>query len=235
MALKWKINASDVYDFMGMIVTSGSNDLFAPRERKPGYSYDWPDENGIQYDLSQVNFKARTVKLAFWILADSEFNFRQNYQKVKHLLESPGYFTIYNEEVREKMNVFCSTINKFERKTPLLQEENPDRKQYAAYMEVTLNEVTDVPDVITMKAIQQIDRVGDYFIDAGVGSPDIDPACFSSSGLPITYRSSNNSVATIVNGKIKIIKVGSATITATQPGNEFFYPANPLDIALRVF
>lgn len=235
MALKWKINTVDAYDSLGMIVTSGSNDLFAPRERKPGYSFDWPDENGTQYDLSAVVFKARTVKLSFWIYAPTEFDFRQKDQAVKSLLESPGYFTIYNEEVRKKMNVFCSAINKYERRTPLLAEQNPDRHQYAAYCEVTLNEVVGVPDVVIMKAMQVIDRIGDNFIDTPVITPDIDPVCFSSSGLPITYRSSNNAVATIINGKIKVMKVGTATITAIQAGNEFFYPAEPFDIALRVY
>jgi hypothetical protein len=41
----------------------------------------------------------------------------------------------------------------------------------------------------------------------------------SSSGLPITYVSSVKTVATVTGNIVKIVGVGSTTITATQPGN----------------
>ncbi|MCX6309261.1 MAG: right-handed parallel beta-helix repeat-containing protein, partial [Bacteroidia bacterium] len=40
-----------------------------------------------------------------------------------------------------------------------------------------------------------------------------------SSGLPITYTSSNTSVATISGSTVTIVGVGTTTITASQPGN----------------
>jgi len=48
------------------------------------------------------------------------------------------------------------------------------------------------------------------------GTPDFDPGATSSS--PITYTSSNISVATILSGKIHILNVGTAIITATNGG-----------------
>jgi gliding motility-associated-like protein len=56
------------------------------------------------------------------------------------------------------------------------------------------------------------------------GDPDFSPAS-ASSGLPITYSSSNTSVATIVAGKVHISGVGSTDITASQPGNLTYNPA----------
>lgn len=48
----------------------------------------------------------------------------------------------------------------------------------------------------------------------------------ASSGLPLEYTSSdNNAVATIENGKIKILNTGTATITVNQPGNNIEYDA----------
>lgn len=55
---------------------------------------------------------------------------------------------------------------------------------------------------------------------------DFDPAATSSSGLAITYVSSNPAVATIVNGKIHIVGAGTASITATQAGNETYESTN---------
>ncbi len=51
------------------------------------------------------------------------------------------------------------------------------------------------------------------------GDADFSPGATTSSGLPVTYTSSNPAVATIVNGKIQIKGVGTALITARQPGN----------------
>jgi len=50
-------------------------------------------------------------------------------------------------------------------------------------------------------------------------NPDFAPGATTSSGLPVSYISSNPSVATIVGGNIHIVGAGTSTITASQPGN----------------
>jgi len=55
-------------------------------------------------------------------------------------------------------------------------------------------------------------------------SPDFDPGATSDSGLPVTYASASPSVATIVNGKIHIVGVGTSVITAYQAGNGDYLP-----------
>ncbi|AYL96253.1 gliding motility-associated C-terminal domain-containing protein [Mucilaginibacter celer] len=52
-----------------------------------------------------------------------------------------------------------------------------------------------------------------------VGAADITPSAGSSSGLAVTFASSNTAIATIVNGKIHAVAGGSCTITASQTGN----------------
>jgi hypothetical protein len=54
---------------------------------------------------------------------------------------------------------------------------------------------------------------------------DFTPAASASSGLPLSYSSSNTSVASIVSGKIKINGVGTTTITANQSGDGNYFPA----------
>ncbi len=49
---------------------------------------------------------------------------------------------------------------------------------------------------------------------------------FASTGLPLTFSSSNNSVATISENQIVILGAGSAVITAYQAGNLDFAPAS---------
>ena len=61
-----------------------------------------------------------------------------------------------------------------------------------------------------------------------IGDFDFDPGAIASSGLPVTYVSSNPSVATVEgvtpgSQKIKIRATGATTITASQPGNPSYH------------
>jgi hypothetical protein len=56
----------------------------------------------------------------------------------------------------------------------------------------------------------------------------------ASSGLPVTYTSSNPSVATITDNVVTIIASGTTTITANQSGNDDFAPASPVSRLLTV-
>jgi hypothetical protein len=56
------------------------------------------------------------------------------------------------------------------------------------------------------------------FLPKHLGDADFDPGATASSGLPVSYSSNNSAVATIVNGKVHIVGVGTATITASQSG-----------------
>ncbi|MBW4891612.1 hypothetical protein KXQ82_17940 [Mucilaginibacter sp. HMF5004] len=52
-----------------------------------------------------------------------------------------------------------------------------------------------------------------------LGDADLLLSATASSGLPVTYSSSNTQVATIVNGAVHITGAGTTQITATQAGN----------------
>jgi hypothetical protein len=52
-----------------------------------------------------------------------------------------------------------------------------------------------------------------------LGDADFSAGATASSGLTVSYTSSNSDVATIVNGNIHIVGVGTSTITASQAGD----------------
>lgn len=56
----------------------------------------------------------------------------------------------------------------------------------------------------------------------------------ASSGLPVSYSSSNPSVATVSGNMVTLHGVGTTTITALQPGNENYLPAIPVQRGLTV-
>jgi hypothetical protein len=67
-----------------------------------------------------------------------------------------------------------------------------------------------------------------------VGDPDFDPAATSDSGLPVSYTSADDSVATIINNQVHIVGEGSILITASQPGNDIFNVASSVTQVLTV-
>ncbi|QXE90370.1 DUF1566 domain-containing protein [Geomonas subterranea] len=69
-----------------------------------------------------------------------------------------------------------------------------------------------------------------------VGDPDFDPGATASSGLAVSYTSSDSRVASISGGMIHIIGGGTATITAWQAGDANYNPASqtqPLKVTGR--
>jgi hypothetical protein len=67
-----------------------------------------------------------------------------------------------------------------------------------------------------------------------VNVADFNPGATASSGLQVSYTSSNTAVATIVNNNIHIVGYGSAVITASQLGNTVFSPATAVTQTLMV-
>ena len=64
--------------------------------------------------------------------------------------------------------------------------------------------------------------------------PDFAPGAAVTSGLQIQYTSSNESVAQVFDGLIRIVGAGTAVITASQPGNIDFRAAAPVKQTLTV-
>lgn len=56
----------------------------------------------------------------------------------------------------------------------------------------------------------------------------------ASSALPVSYLSSNLEVATVSDGVVTIVGAGSAVITASQGGNDWYYPAPEAERTLMV-
>jgi len=66
------------------------------------------------------------------------------------------------------------------------------------------------------------------------GSSDFDAGAMSTSGLPIDYTSDNPSVVEVTNGIIHITGAGIANITASQPGDNNFMPAQDKSISITI-
>src|SRR5512143_1191152 len=94
------------------------------------------------------------------------------------------------------------------------------------------NTVTSSVNVTVDKADQTITFAP--FPTKTVTDPNFDPGATASSGLAVTYTSSNLTVATIQGNKIHILAAGTTTITASQGGNANYNPAADVPQVLTV-
>ena len=70
--------------------------------------------------------------------------------------------------------------------------------------------------------------------DKKVGDPSFVLSSTSSSGLPVTYTSSNPNVATISGSTVTVVGPGTTLITASQTGNSTYAAASPIIQSLTV-
>ncbi|MFI5161292.1 MAG: gliding motility-associated C-terminal domain-containing protein [Sphingobacteriales bacterium] len=90
---------------------------------------------------------------------------------------------------------------------------------------ITVIDNTPIPQTITFAPLP----VKTY------GDPDFSADATSSNNtIPVTYASDNTGVATIVNGQIHIVSVGTTNITAAQAGNDSYSAAAPVTEILTV-
>ncbi|MEQ9101536.1 MAG: choice-of-anchor D domain-containing protein, partial [Imperialibacter sp.] len=59
-------------------------------------------------------------------------------------------------------------------------------------------------------------------------------AAYSTSRLPLDFTSSDNSIATFTSEGFVTKKFGTVTIKASQPGNEYFLPATPVEKEVNI-
>ncbi len=100
--------------------------------------------------------------------------------------------------------------------TSILTASRPESATYNAAPEVSQT-------LIVNKADQQIS-----FPELPVkklGDPSFIPEATASSGLKLTYNSSDTQVASFEDDRLKIVGVGTSTITVSQPGNDNYNAA----------
>jgi hypothetical protein len=95
------------------------------------------------------------------------------------------------------------------------------------------NAATSIPQVLTVSKANQDITFG-LLTNKTVGDPAFALTATASSGLSITYSSSNTSVATISGNTVTLLALGTTTITASQPGNTNYNPASSVQQTLLV-
>lgn len=90
------IDGVDIWSTYGAVILKDSyNSLLAYPDRKDPDSNDWFEEDGLEVDLSNPKFEAKTVSLSVGIYADSKVNLLNKRSGLFALLSGQGYRSLY--------------------------------------------------------------------------------------------------------------------------------------------
>ena len=112
--------------------------------------------------------------------------------------------------------------------------------QFAGTISISNNDAYENPYVISLtgKGLNDAKATQTITFNAlpakTIQDVDFSPEATASSGLPVNFTSSKPGVATIVDGKIHIVGLGTTIITALQPGNVGTHPAPEVSQTLTV-
>jgi hypothetical protein len=81
--------------FGAFILKGGDFDLFSFPERKNPPINDWFESDGLDCDLSEVFFEAKTVKIKYYLTAANTTEFNQHLNAFETLHKQPGYRQLY--------------------------------------------------------------------------------------------------------------------------------------------
>jgi hypothetical protein len=117
-------------------------------------------------------------------------------------------------------------FNDYQKLNFILEGENIEVtvSSLSAYTLVVLDYKNKVPQKIHFDSIPE----------QNLGNPDFELQAYASSGLPVTYSSSDESIATIVDGKVHMVASGHCILTASQQGDVSFEAAQDVQQNLSV-
>ena len=99
--------------------------------------------------------------------------------------------------------------------------------------DANFNPATPVEQTLTVNLLDQTITF-EALDNKDIDDPDFELTATASSGLTVSYQSSNTNVATISGSTVTIVGAGTTTITASQEGDATFNPATPVEQTLTV-
>lgn len=100
------LNGVDLEATFGVVIKNVVNALMALPDRKPSLSHDFPDENGLDVDLSNPTFVARDFTFNCVLTADTVENLKNQYFAFFTLLKQQGSYQLYNDFLDMTIDIY---------------------------------------------------------------------------------------------------------------------------------
>jgi hypothetical protein len=86
----WYLDSMDVWSNFAIGIKDGTAGFLQTPEKKDSITHDWPDQHGIDVDLSKIFFKSRDIVLQCWLITETETEFWNKRNAFIQQLAKPG-------------------------------------------------------------------------------------------------------------------------------------------------
>lgn len=137
----------------------GSDDFISFPERRAPAQNDWAEHHGLEVDLSDLVFEAKTVKVNYVLVATDETTFKNRLNAFENLHFSPGYRQIYVREFNKTFSLRFVGFSDYKHKGGLLKRQKKVAKiavEYAMDHPLQLFAATPTVPTATRDTLAQI-------------------------------------------------------------------------------
>ena len=114
------IDTIDIWTTFGAFLLTGSYDgLMRPSKRKASLSNNWPEQNGLEIDLTTPSFESKEADLIFILSASSEAQWWTRYNAFFTLLKLAGERSLYVKELDKTFLVYYIETPSYEQLTTI--------------------------------------------------------------------------------------------------------------------
>jgi hypothetical protein len=86
----WYLDGMDVWNNFAIGIKDGTAGFLQTPEKKESITHDWPDQHGVDVDLSKIFFKSRDISLRCWLITETEIEFWTKRNAFIQQLAKPG-------------------------------------------------------------------------------------------------------------------------------------------------
>lgn len=109
----WYLDGMDIWNTFNIAINEGLANFIPLTRRKESITNNWPDQNGIDVDVSKHFFSERTVTLTCLVLTETENEFWQKRDAFIQQLAKPGLrrLTVTAHQSRSYFVIFQEVSN----------------------------------------------------------------------------------------------------------------------------
>lgn len=104
--MRYILNGYDLEQIFGIIIDKGIMQLLAFPERKDSVNHDFPDQNGIDIDLTAPRFKARSFTFDCTMYGEDFEDVKNKNYALFNILRIQGAYQLYNDFLNQTFYIY---------------------------------------------------------------------------------------------------------------------------------
>lgn len=146
------LNGKDLFTIFGLVISGGSDTFLGFPKRKESLVHSWPEEQGIDIDLSEPNFEAREFKLICNLISAGRTEFWTKYNGLFTELSTQGTHNLYIKDLDRTFLIYYKSQENIGKITQL------DKDRVAIKFDLVFGETNPEDNIEVVYLVDETDR-----------------------------------------------------------------------------